>query len=155
MADDSEINILLNDLNSIMNNIVAIDENPDNPNITWATIHARITTAMQDMLEIGQQMDEDVILMQDVIDGMNFVALDAEEAEQSGNTEDLRIRLQDVIDAVQDLPRAIENEDAGNENVGVGGYRKRKRSHRKHRTHRKRRTQRKRKHRNRKRTHRR
>jgi hypothetical protein len=147
MADDSEINILLNDLNSIMNNILAIDENPDNPNVTWLTIHASITAAIQDMDEIGQQMDEDAILMQDVIDGMLFVAVNADEAEEDGNTNDLRIRLQDVIDAVQDLPRVNENE-------GIGGYRKRTyRKHRKHRTHRKRkdRTQRK---RNRRRTHR-
>lgn len=147
MADDSEINIVVNDLNSIMNNILAIDENPDDPNVTWLAIHASITAAIQDINEIGQQVDdEDVIIMvQDIVDAMHLVAEEAEEAEQDGNTNNVRLRLQDVIDAVGELPRANENE-------GVGGYRKRKR---KHRTHRKRRTQRKRKHRKRKhRTHR-
>jgi len=148
MADDSEINILLNDLNSIMNNILAIDENPDNPNNTWLAIHASITAAIQDMHEIGQQVDEDdedvAIMVQDIVEALHLVATDAEEAEQDGNTNDLRLRLQDVIDAVEELPRVNENE-------GIGGYRKRK--HRKHRTHRKRkhRTQRR---RNRRRTHR-
>lgn len=148
MADDSEINILLNDLNSIMNNIVAIDENPDNPNITWFTIRASITAAMQSMNEIGQVVEEDDVIqmVQDIVEMMNLVAEAAEEAEQDGNTDLVHVRLQNVIDAVQELPRADEN---------VGGYRKRKRTYRKNRTNRKRRTQRKRKHRNRKRTHRR
>ena len=142
MADDSEINIVVNDLNSIMNNILAIDENPDDPNVTWLAIHASITAAIQDMNEIGQQVDEDVaIMVQDIVDAMHLVAEEAEEAEQDGNTNNVRLRLQDVIDAVGELPRANENE-------GVGGYRKRKRKHRTHRK-RKHRTQRK---RNRKRT---
>lgn len=148
MADDSEINILLNDLNSIMNNLLLIDENPDNPNVTWLTIGASITAAIQSINEIGQVVEEDDVIqmVQDIVEMMNLVAEAAEEAEQDGNTDLVRVRLQNVIDAVQELPRADEN---------VGGYRKRKRTHRKHRTHRKRRTQRKRKHRNRKRTHRR
>jgi len=148
MADDSEINILLNDLNSIMNNILAIDEIPDNPNNpnTWLTIHASITAAIQDTHEIGQAVEEDDVIqmVQDIVEALHLVATDAEDAEQDGNTNDVRLRLQDVIDAVEELPRVNENE-------GIGGYRKRK--HRKHRTHRKRkhRTQRR---RNRRRTHR-
>jgi len=148
MADNSEINIIVNELTSIINNVLAIDENPDNPNVTWNGIHGSIDTAMRNISDMGELVEEehdDVIQrVQEIVDAMQLVAEEAEEAEQDGNTNILRLRLQDVIDAVRELRRANENE-------GVGGYRKRKQ--RKHRTHRKRkhRTQRR---RNRRRTHR-
>lgn len=140
MADASEINILVNELNSIKNKVIGVQ---NNPNISWDDIREDIATTMGNIHEVGQQVDEDdILMMMDDIGALMNIAADAAEEENSNG---VSIALEEVIDALNDVPIANEN---------MGGYRKRKqRTHRKHRTqhNRKRRTHRKRTQRNRKR----